>query len=146
MKHREFIECLDERLVEEAIRRAEAGTSAEVRVFVARCRLHGVEAAARARCEFERLRMCRTAGRNGVLVYVVPEDRAFAVVGDEAIHACCGQAFWDETAAAMEELFRAGKFTEGLVAGLGRAGDVLAARLPRGDDDINELPDAIARD
>jgi len=68
------------------------------------------------------------------------------VIGDEGIHAKCGQNFWDETAAAMEALFREGKFTDGVLAGVQRAGEVLARHYPREADDRNELSDQVARD
>jgi uncharacterized membrane protein len=46
----------------------------------------------------------------------------------------------------METLFREGKFTEGVVAGVQRAGEVLARHYPRQADDRNELSDQVARD
>ena len=96
--------------------------------------------------EFERLHVGNTALRNGVLFFVTPTEQTFAVIGDEGIHAKCGQNFWDETVAAMETLFREGKFTEGVVAGVQRAGEVLARHYPRQADDRNELSDQVARD
>ncbi|MGA0850352.1 MAG: hypothetical protein ACO3RX_10420, partial [Chthoniobacterales bacterium] len=69
-----------------------------------------------------------------------------AVIGDEAVHTKCGQGFWTETARMVEKEFSAGRFTEGLVAGIGRAADLLAEHFPRRPDDRNELPDAISRD
>lgn len=146
MKTREFIDSLAEERIVEAVRAAEVRTSGEIRVFVARRKLRGEDVRARARTEFERLHVGNTESRNGVLFYVVPAEQAFAVIGDEGIHAKCGQNFWDETAAAMGTLFREGKFTEGILAGLQRAGDVLARHFPRQVNDRNELPDRLARD
>ena len=146
MKSREFIDALAEELIVNAIRAAEAKTSGEIRVFVTRQKLHDKNVRERARMEFERLHIGDTARRNGVLFYIVPADQAFAVIGDEGIHAKCGQTFWDETAAAMEALFREGKFTDAVVAGVQRAGEVLARHYPRQADDRNELSDAVARD
>jgi len=77
---------------------------------------------------------------------VVPRDRMFAVIGDDAVHAKCGQSFWDETAEALEKEFKDARFTEGLVAAIERAADLLAAHFPRRPDDRNELPNEIARD
>jgi len=146
MKIREFIDVLaDERIVD-AVREAEARTSGEIRVFVTRRKLYGEDVRARARTEFARLHVGNTELRNGVLFFVVPSEQTFAVIGDEGIHAKCGQAFWDETAAAMEALFREGKFTEAVQAGVRRAGEVLARHYPRQTDDRNELPDQIVRD
>jgi len=76
----------------------------------------------------------------------VPHDQAFAVIGDEAVHRKCGQPFWDETAKILEGEFAEGRFTGGLVAGIRRAGDLLAEHFPRREDDRDELPDEIAGD
>ena len=146
MKTNEFISLLDEAAVLAAVREAERRTSGEVRVFVSRRRLRGRGVSERARAEFHRLDMDTTEDRNAVLFYVVPRARAFAVVGDEAIDAKCGQSFWDETAQALEREFGQGRFTEGLVAGIRRAGDLLAEHFPRRSDDRNELPDALTGD
>jgi len=146
MKIREFIDALAEEKIVEAVRTAESRTSGEIRVFVTRRKLRGEDLRTRALTEFERLHVGKTALRNGVLFYIVPRDRTFTVIGDESIHALCGQGFWDETAAAMEKSFREGKFTEGLVAGVQRAGDIMARHFPRKKDDLNELPDELVRD
>lgn len=146
MKTSEFIDALAEERIVDAVRATEARTSGEIRVFVTRRKLRGEDVRVRARTEFERLHVGNTARRNGVLFYIVPADQTFAVIGDEAIHAGCGQSFWDETAAAMEKFFREGKFTDGLIAGLERTGDIMARHFPRQDDDRNELPDKLVRD
>ena len=146
MKASEFLELINEAAVLAAIKAAESRTSGEVRVFVSRRRLRGCDVTARAAAEFHRLDMDTTEDRNAVLFYVAPRDGAFAVIGDEAVHTKCGQGFWNETAEALAKEFRAGRFTEGLVAGIGRAADLLAGHFPRRKDDRDELPDTIARD
>lgn len=146
MTTREFIDALADGKIVDAVRSAEERTSGEIRVFVTRRKLRGEDVRARARMEFERLHVGNTALRNGVLFYVVPAEQTFAVIGDEGIHAECGQNFWDETAAAMEALFREGKFTEGVVSGVQRAGEVLARYYPREAGDRNELSDQVVRD
>lgn len=146
MRARKFIGALSEERIVEAVREAESRTSGEIRVFVTRRRLRGEDVRARARTEFERLHVGNTALRNGVLFYIAPAERKFAVIGDEGIHAKCGQNFWDETASAMEALFREGKFSEGVLAGLERAGAMLERHFPRRSDDRNELSDRVARD
>lgn len=146
MRVSHFLHQLDEEAVLSAVRQAESRTSGEVRVFVSRRRLRGRSATSRALAEFHRLDMDTTEERNAVLFYVVPRDRAFAVIGDEAVHACCGPEFWIGTAGALGKDFAAGRFTEGLVSAIGRAADFLAEHFPRGRDDRNERPDAIARD
>ena len=94
---------------------------------------------------FELLGMTNTAERNGVLIYIAPRARQFRILGDTAIHEKCGDDFWKEVAAAMEEHFRKGEFTEGVVAGIERVGEVLARHFPRRPDDRNELPNTDRR-
>lgn len=146
MRAGQFLREIDETAVLAAVREAERRTSGEVRVFISRRRLRGGDPSVRARAEFHRLDLDTTDDRNAVLFYLVPRARAFAVIGDDAVHARCGQEFWDRTAGALREDFSAGRFTEGLVAAIRRAGDVLAEHFPRRADDRNERPDAVVRD
>jgi uncharacterized membrane protein len=97
--------------------------------MVARHRTKDPVAAAKA--HFERLGMARHPRRAGVLIFVAPRSRSFAVVGDEAVHERCGDAFWAGLAAAMGAHFRRGEFTEGLVDGIARAGALLAEHFPK---------------
>jgi uncharacterized membrane protein len=88
--------------------------------------------------------MENTPERNGVLIFLVPGRKRFAVLGDVAIHAHVGQAFWEDVAACLSARFRRGEFTEGLVEGIHLLGDRLASHFPRvraeGQD---ELPDQV---
>jgi uncharacterized membrane protein len=144
MKVRHFFSKLDAEHVVAAIARAEAGTSGEIRVHVTRRKPEDIEASARER--FEKLGMAGTAEHNGVLFYIAPRVRKFQILGDTAIHDRCGDDFWKATAVEMEEAFRRGAFTEGLIAGIGRIGELLKAHFPRGNKDRNELPDDIDED
>lgn len=124
-----------------AIGAAEARTSGEIRVLLARSKADDPVAAAQA--HFERLGMTKTAARNGVLIFLAPRSHTFAVIGDTAIHEKCGDAFWNELAAAMTDHFKRGDFTAGLEHGIATAGALLAEHFPRSPDDVNELPDTI---
>jgi uncharacterized membrane protein len=146
MKAKTFFQALDESRVIEAIDAAETMTSGELRVFVSRRKLRGADVREKARAEFGLLGMDATRRRNAVLFYVVPCEQAFAVIGDEAVHAKCGQEFWEQTARAVAADFAAGHFTEGLVRGIRRAGELLAEHFPKAPQDRNELPDEIVRD
>jgi uncharacterized membrane protein len=46
----------------------------------------------------------------------------------------------------MEESFRRGEFTEGILRGVARVGDLLERHFPRGAADRDELPNAIDED
>ena len=129
MHWRLFMPKIDHELVLAAIRSAEARTSGEIRVVVARHK--APEPVAAAQEYFNRMGMAASPHRNGVLIFLAPLSRRFAVIGDIAVHEKCGDAFWTGLAGAMESRFRAGDFTEGLVHGVERAGELLGKHFPR---------------
>jgi uncharacterized membrane protein len=139
--HRALLDQIDADRIKAAIAEAEKHTSGEIRVSVARFFLGGLDTAARR--VFVRLGMDRTAGRNGVLILVVPSRRCIRVLGDQGIHERVGQAFWDSVAGTVSGHFKAGRFTEGLEAGVRSVGAALAAHFPAGSSDSNELPDEL---
>jgi uncharacterized membrane protein len=112
-----------------AIREAEQKTSGQIRVLISHKAVDDPVAAAQK--EFERLGLTQLPQRNGVLIFVAPRTHKFAVIGDEAVHAKCGDAFWQELAKAMAEYFRKSEFTEGIIHGVRKAGELLAAHFPR---------------
>ena len=132
-----------------AVREAEAGTSAEIRVHL-EPRLPRVagdgrrEPLGRAREVFARLGMHRTAGRNGVLVYLALDDRRLAIVGDEGIHARVGDVYWEAVRDAMVTRLRQQAARDAVVTALADLGRVLAHHFPRGPDDRNELSDTVS--
>ena len=139
-----FFSKLDSDRIVTAIAEAERGTSGEIRVHVTRRKPRDLDA--RARRRFEKLGMTRTAERNGVLFYIAPAARRFRILGDSGIHERCGDEFWRDTAALLEEHFRKGEFTEGIVAGVRKVGEVLSAHFPQKPDDRNELSDEVSED
>ena len=144
MKHNAFLQALREAEVVAAIQQAEQKTSGEIRVFVSRKPIETPVMAAQA--AFVRLGMTKTRERNGVLIFVAPRTHKFAVIGDEAVHVRCGDEFWRRLADEMTGHFKKGEFTEGLVHGVRKAGELLAQHFPHRPDDRNELPDRVARD
>ena len=132
---------IDHARVTAAIAAAEQRTSGEIRVLIAR---HpAADPVAAAQRHFEKLGMTTTRHRNGVLIFLAPRSRTFAVVGDTAVHEKCGDSFWQELAAAMGGHFKRGDFTAGLVQGIERAGTLLAQHFPRQPGDRNELPNQV---
>jgi uncharacterized membrane protein len=145
MKPKAFIDHLDHDGIVAAIRGAEARCRGEIRVHVANRKVDDAQKAAAE--QFEKLGMTGTAERNGVLIYVAPASQSFAVIGDSGIHEKCGEPFWRDVASAMEGDFREGRFTDGILKGIARAGEALAAEFPRTEaPDANELPDEVTRD
>lgn len=144
MKPQDFLNQLQHTEIVAAIQSAESKTSGEIRVFVSRQNV--TEPVASAQKQFERLGMTKTRQRNGVLIFIAPGTRKFAVIGDAAVHEKCGEAFWLALAAEMTEHFKSGDFTSGLVHGIQKAGELLSAHFPRQSDDTNELPDRVEQD
>ena len=135
-----FSEFDSDRIVQ-AIASAEGRTSAEIRVHVTKRVPKDLEE--RALRRFHLLGMTKTAERNGVLIYIAPRAHRFRVLGDVAIHEKAGPDFWTQVAAAMEERFRKGEFTEGVLEGIGRVAEVLARHFPRKTHDRDELSNTI---
>ena len=146
MKPHDFLQKLDDAEVVRAIQAAERKTSGEIRVFVTNGDLGADRVVDRAAVRFEKLGMTSTRDRNAVLLYFVPRARQFAIVGDKGIHEKCGETFWSEVASGIREKLREGRFTEAVVDGIEKAGEVLASHFPRRPDDRNELPNEVERD
>ena len=144
MLHKEFIEQLDEPRIVEAIAAAEKTTSGELRVYVSHKARH--DALTFAKKRFVELGMSATKHRNGVLIYIVPRTRQFAVLGDMGIHQKCGDAFWKDIVAGMAGRMKEGQFTAAIVQAIAEIGSVLQKHFPASGDDQNELPNEIVGD
>ena len=141
MTRKKLLRVIDQERVKAAIERAEHQTSGEICVSVAPLFWGSVEKAAdRA---FVRMGMMHTKQRNGVLFFVVPSRRRFAVLGDQGIHDRVGQEFWDSVAAILSAKFREGDFTGGLVMGIEEVGNQLSKYFPFMEGDKDELPDDV---
>lgn len=133
MHWRLYMPKIEHERVLAAIRSAEAKTSGEIRVTIVRHKVSDPVAAAKA--YFARMGMEKSRHRNGVLIFLAPLSRSFAVIGDKGVHEKCGDPFWADVAAAMGARFRQKAFTDGLVHGIERAGELLATAFPRGASD-----------
>jgi uncharacterized membrane protein len=142
MRTKEFLSNLDHDRIVQAIRDAEAKTSAEIRVYLQRGHLE-VDALAAAQKRFQKLGMHKTRERNGVLVFVAPRAHKFAVVGDQAIHEKCGETYWQRVVESMREHFKNERFSDAIVDGIRDIGRVLAEHFPKGSTSPNELPDEV---
>jgi uncharacterized membrane protein len=141
MTRKKLLRVIDQEKIKAAIERAERQTSGEICVSVASLFWGNIEKAAdRA---FVRMGMTHTKQRNGVLFFVVPSRRRFAVLGDQGIHEKVGQEFWDGIAGILSERFHEGDFTGGLVRGIEEVGKQLSVYFPYGKRDTDELPDDV---
>jgi len=137
-----FLSEEDLTAIARAVRRAEARTSAEVRVHLD----HTCEedALRRAVKVFERLGMHRTAERHGVLIYVSVADHKLAVIGDAGIHERVGEVYWRELVDSVRDHLRQQRSRDGLIHAVEHVGETLGRHFPRRPDDVNELPDDVS--
>ena len=142
MRTQTFLSQLDNDRIVRAIKEAEGKTSGEIRIYVQRGDLDG-DAFDHAQRRFRDLGMEQTRERNGVLIYVAPRARKFAVIGDEGVHKKCGDEFWQDLVEKMREHFIREEFTDALVEAIESAGQLLARYFPKSSDRGNELPDSI---
>jgi uncharacterized membrane protein len=132
----------EEQQLVEAIQKAEAHTSGEIRVHVEHhCPPDVLKEAKRV---FQKLGMHRTAARNGVLILLAPERRGFAIVGDAGIDAVVPPGFWDAERDLMAGYFREGRFADGICAAVEAVGEKLKGHFPVSKEDTNELSDDIS--
>jgi uncharacterized membrane protein len=129
MHPRTFSKHLQHDKIVAAIHDAEHKTTGEIRVSISPKQIDDPVAAAQS--EFLRLGMNKSPGRNGVLIFVAPRAHKFAVIGDKAVHAKCGDIFWQKLAEVMTGYFRKSEFTEGIVHGVKKAGELLAEHFPK---------------
>ena len=128
--------------IERAIARAERNTSGEIRVHIeGSCKVSVLD---RAAFLFSELKMHATEQRNGVLFYVALKDHQFAVIGDMGINSKVPANFWDDIKIKMQQRFRTGHISEGLVEGIDMAGEQLGQHFPYERDDLNELSNKIS--
>lgn len=95
---------------------------------------------------FKKLNLHRTEHRNGVLIYVVPIQKQFAIIGDIGIHNKVKDDFWKKVSDAMSFEFGLGSVSGGIIKGIEMAGEQLAIYFPAGNgSNKNELRDEISK-
>ncbi len=133
--------------IERAIKASEASHAGEIR-FVVEGALDGAplfrnqSARERAIDVFAQLRVWDTEHNNGVLIYLLLADRDVEIVVDRGIDRHVGKAGWEAICQMMEAHFRAGRFEQGVIAGIEAVTKHLAKHFPEDGAAVNELPDA----
>jgi putative membrane protein len=85
----------------------------------------------------------KTEAATGVLVFVSLLERRVILLADEGIDTKVDAEFWADTDDLVLEGIRKGSLRDGLVAGIGRAGDLLAEQFPWREGDRNEIPNRV---
>jgi putative membrane protein len=78
-----------------------------------------------------------------VLIYLSMREHRAEIVADESIAAIVPAEVWGEAMGDMLAEIRKGHIAEGLAVGIRDVGFVLAQHFPRGENDVNELPDRL---
>jgi uncharacterized membrane protein len=141
MYHWIFLWRLNQKRILQAIREAESRSSGEVRVFVSHKKC--TDAMAEAQAQFVKLKMEVTQERNGVLLFVAPRSRSFAIYADCGIHALCAAHVWEDAAKKLSEALAADLLTQGIVDAIQSMAEVLEEHFPKQGGGANELPDEV---
>ena len=133
-----------EQTLVDAITAAELLTSGELRIHLEKS-TGRKGAQVRAKSLFGALKMHKTAEKNGVLFYLAVEDKKLAIWAGEGINAKVPIDFWKEIVDLIISEFKQGHFSEGLIAGVEKAGNALGEFFPRQEDDVDELSNEISK-
>ena len=93
--------------------------------------------------EFYRLKMAETRDKTGILIYVLLKSRQFYILADSGINEKVGQPVWDEVRNEIQNKFRVGYYSEGLIYAVERVGNILSEHFPIKPDDTNELSNKV---
>jgi len=133
--------------VERAVAAAEKAHDVELRVVVEGglplvALVRGIGSRDRAIELFSQLRVWDTRNNTGVLIYLQFADRKIEIVADRGISARVRQQDWDAACAAIAAEFAAGRFEQGVLAGIERISQLLQQHVPPPPPgDTDELPD-----
>lgn len=137
-----FLSPDQEKAIAEAIAEAERQTSGEIKVHIdLTCTGDALE---RTREVFAEMKMHETRFRNGVLIYIATDDHKLAIYGDEGIHQCVGNTFWQAEIDLMVSHFKQGEYQQGLTEVIRQIGEKLRENFPfdqKGD--TNELDNEV---
>lgn len=133
----------EQKAVVDAIAFAESNTSGEIRIHVDnKCDGDAIKMAEKL---FKALKMYKTKGRNGVLIYVSVESHKLAIVGDVNIDKVVNDSFWNTQKDIMIEHFKRNEYAKGLITVVTNVGMELKNYFPYDDKgDVNELSNDIS--
>ncbi len=145
LTHRRFPPAVLDR-IEAGVRAAEASHAGELRVVIetdldAWSILGGKTSRQRAIEVFAGFHVWDTELNNGVLLYVLGADRVVEIVTDRGFNELVTPAEWRTVCQAMEAEFRAGRWAEGVLAGVAAAAVLMGRHFPGAARSGNELPD-----
>ncbi|MSP58379.1 MAG: hypothetical protein EXR17_05890 [Flavobacteriaceae bacterium] len=135
----------EEESIVSAIVLAEQKTSAEIRVHIGKQKKVG-DIVSAASIAFNKLGMQKTAERNGVLIFILPKSKQFAIVGDWGINSKVDALEWVEIRNQMQMHFQQNEFSEGVIHGIEKAGSLLSRYFKPSKANPNEVSNALSKD
>jgi uncharacterized membrane protein len=138
-----FLTPEEEQEIISAIRTAEKNTSGEIRIHMEASSEKGHYE--RALEVFHHLKMDNTKDANAVLVYIAVKDHQFVICGDKGINEVVPKDFWNTTKDIMQNHFKQGRYKQGIVDGVLKAGEALQIHFPWQTDDEDELSNEISK-
>lgn len=93
--------------------------------------------------EFHKLKMNETRDKTGILLYLLLKERQFYILADAGINEKVKQETWDKIRDEMQNEFREGQFTNGMLLGIEKVGKILGEHFPIKVDDTNELSNKV---
>ncbi|MDE6715482.1 MAG: TPM domain-containing protein [Muribaculaceae bacterium] len=139
----DFLSPAQQQEIVNAIEKAEAITSGEIRVHVEPACIWG-DAYARAVEVFNELGMYRTVHRNGVLIYIAFNSHHLAIIGDSGINSQVAPGFWDDEIKVLSQNLAANNPAKGICMVIESVGKKLAELFPPTTGDTNEQPNEIS--
>lgn len=100
----------------------------------------------RAKQAFFDQRISHTRDRSGVLVLVSEQERTVVILADHGVDEALPPERWAEWVGEVSEGMKRGEGGRALCRVIERIGGALAERYPPRPDDVDELPDRVARD
>lgn len=85
----------------------------------------------------------RTAGHEGVLLYLSTGEHRAEIIADAAVHRAVPPERWGDAMAALVDAVKDGRTGDGMAAAAGAIGAILAEHFPKTADNPNELPDRV---
>jgi len=136
-----FLNPHEERVVVDAIAKAEKITSGEIRIHLDEsCEVDVMDQAAYI---FDLLKMQHTLHRNAVLIYIAIKEKKVAIIGDSGVNAVVHTQYWDEIIKTMINSFRMGAYKQGILQAVHSVAEVLVKHFPGHHADVNELSNEI---
>jgi uncharacterized membrane protein len=112
-----------------ALADAQRNTAGRIYVYVSHRPITDALAAARRR--FEKLGLSRLhEHRASVLLYFAPKTHKFAIIGDTAIHARCGEEYWKSLADKLSHDLKTGDLMAALLNAIASLKGTLEEHFP----------------